>query len=238
MEKSDFFKELKKRVVDIERIKKYLNYFDVNTIENNRRWTPLHYACDKEYNTKKRIELIKYLIQIGGDLNSKTELEYTPLHVSSMNPKVEYEVIQFLMDCGYTVNSKNKAGLTPFHLACIFIHDKKIIDCYLDNGGNINIQDNDGETPLHYCLRGDNKDILVYLIKNKDCEIKKNKNEKTVFDLDPKLEDLVKNHVEQPDKQKKKNVEQPDQQKKKNVEKGKKRKKKNDEGSNKKRKIK
>lgn len=200
MNKPYLFKQIKRKIVDIKIIKKYLKYIDVNSIENDREWTALHYACDLNYNKKNRIELIKYLIDVGADPYAKTKSKYTSLHIASINPMVKYDVIKYLIDRSDTVNSPNILGSTPFHLACKYIHNKKIIDYFISNTANINKEDNDGNTSLYYCLKGSNKDILVYLIKRRGAIIKKNNKGKTVFDLDPGLRDRVKKYIKEEDK--------------------------------------
>ncbi|KAG7663138.1 uncharacterized protein J8A68_003316 [[Candida] subhashii] len=49
----------------------------------------------------------------------------------------------------FTPNSKDPNGYTPIHAAASYGHIN-LLKYLIDNGGNVNIQDNDGDTPLHH----------------------------------------------------------------------------------------
>jgi len=53
------------------------------------------------------------------------------------------------------LNFKNKGGIIPLHYAC-YCGNKRIIDLLLDFSSDINAQDNDGNTPLHYAVNSSN----------------------------------------------------------------------------------
>lgn len=50
----------------------------------------------------------------------------------------------------YTPDSKDPNGYTPIHAAASYGHID-LLKLLISKGGDINIQDNDGDTPLHHC---------------------------------------------------------------------------------------
>lgn len=89
----------------------------------------------------------------------------------------QIQIVESYLNAGsFTSNSQDPNGYTPIHAAASYGHIgllKKLIE----KGGNINIQDNEGDTPLHHVediktaqfiineLKGD------YKIKNNDGQI-------------------------------------------------------------------
>ncbi|KAJ2752479.1 hypothetical protein GGI19_003803 [Coemansia pectinata] len=48
------------------------------------------------------------------------------------------------------VNAKDQSGYTPLHAAASW-KQPKLLEFLIKNGGDVNITDNDGDTPLHIC---------------------------------------------------------------------------------------
>ena len=73
----------------------------------------------------------------------------------------------------FTANAKDPNGYTPLHAAASYGHHD-LIDYLVNHGGNINIQDNEGDTPLHHVEDVNTAKLLVekykadYNIKNND----------------------------------------------------------------------
>lgn len=86
------------------------------------------------------------------------ELDVVKLHISQGN---------------FTANSKDPNGYTPIHAAVSYGH-VELIQYLIDQGGNVNIQDNEGDTPLHHVEELAIAKLLVedykadYKIKNND----------------------------------------------------------------------
>ena len=80
-------------------------------------------ACDTWGNTplhersRSRKGKIKYLIELGADVNSKTASIGTPLHAAADSHN--YENIKTLVEAGSKVNELNKAKLTPLEVALL-----------------------------------------------------------------------------------------------------------------------
>lgn len=62
----------------------------------------------------------------------------------------QVDIVQSHLDLGnFTPNSKDPNGYTPIHAAASYGHIN-LLKLLIQNGGDINIQDNEGDTPLHH----------------------------------------------------------------------------------------
>ena len=87
------------------------------------------------------MEMIKILIQAGGDINSQNEDGFTPLHVASMKGLVK--AINSLIQAGVDVNCQNRIGSTALHVASRY-HRVEVIWALLAAGADATIKDNRG----------------------------------------------------------------------------------------------
>lgn len=86
----------------------------------------------------------------------------------------EIDVVKQHISLGkFGANSKDANGYTPIHAAVSYGHIE-LIRYLLDNGGDVNIQDNEGDTPLHHVEDLAIAKLLIdefkadYKIKNSD----------------------------------------------------------------------
>lgn len=84
------------------------------------------------------------------------------------------EIVKSLIESGkYSPNSADPNGFTPIHAAASY-GNIELLDYLLNNGGDVNIQDSDGDTPLHHTESLDVVKLLIqkfnanYKIKNND----------------------------------------------------------------------
>ncbi|CAG8493773.1 21989_t:CDS:2 [Racocetra persica] len=95
----------------------------------------------------------EFLLDNGSDVNAADEAYWTPLHIAG-----NLAVTEKLLQLGATVNAQNEMGLTPF------LHKKYFIRHYaasknrieigtllLERGADLNIRDQNNQTPLHRC---------------------------------------------------------------------------------------
>lgn len=138
-------------------------------------------------------ECARILIEYGASIKKEKNTDLGPLHIACLNGQIE--CVQLLIDHGADINELSEncdsAGVeeqTPLHMACYSNADpkciEKIIRLLVSYGANINAQDSDGQTPLHYVYFSPRL-IAVLLEMGADPNIKDNSwgQGKTVLDL-------------------------------------------------------
>ncbi|XP_073186113.1 uncharacterized protein [Lepidochelys kempii] len=150
---------------------------DVNVEQENGE-TAMHIAA-----RHGNLRMIKALIEEGGELTSQSKAGECPLHIAVQHshlPVVE-EILNYLAtekshaEASACVNQENKAGETPLHLAAAvkkdMVHfegeETKIIAMLMEYNADISRTTRVSlETPLHYCARVGNADVLLEMLKH------------------------------------------------------------------------
>ena len=153
---------------------------DVN-VKNKHNTTPLMIACSKKntpplfegdhcflYDSEiLNIEVVKYLIEHGADINAKNINNNTPLILACCYCE-DIELIIYLLMHGAEVNAITKTGETPLLITSqLNNRNKKTIIRYLIAfGADVNAINNEGYTTLmNICMSRDNMyEILKCLI--------------------------------------------------------------------------
>ena len=105
-------------------------------------WTPLMYAIDKG-----NLEIAKFLIEFGANINSKISYNTTPLLIAAKNNDIE--AIKFLLESPQLeVNAQNRIGKT----ALMLTDDIQIARLLIDAGADIHLRDKSNWTALMYAL--------------------------------------------------------------------------------------
>ena len=156
------------------------NNADVN-LKNKDGESPLHVAGG----AKK--ELIEFLISNGADLNIKDKYDRTPLDLMEKRGQFESarilrkhgckngsiqsaadggdtEAVKDFLEGGIDVNANSKLG-TALHRAVLRGH-MDIVDLLINNGANVNLKSESGDTALHYAAKKNHIDIVEMLLKN------------------------------------------------------------------------
>jgi len=118
-------------------------------LENPRRTNPIHQAALKE-----RLDVIKFLLENGENIDVRNNIDFTPLHYAAKSNE-ELGVIKFLLENGADVNITGEAGQTPLALA---VKDNKNIDIVkilVENSADISKKLDDGSTILAMAFKAD-----------------------------------------------------------------------------------
>jgi len=163
-----------------DKTSKYLNNKKIRTIENPMTSdTLIHYLCLNDDN----YPLIKLIGPISIEKEKKNKLGQTLLHVAVKNKS--YKIVKYLIESGSNIQSKDIKNNSILHTAVIG-GDLNIIQLILKKNPNMNITNNNKETPLDIAKKMKRKDLYNYL-KNFNEKIN-NKNFKNI-----KFNNLIKN---------------------------------------------
>jgi len=149
-----YFKLLVNRGFDIE--KPFGNFEDNKVI----------HFCSQMEDT----ETVKYLIEIGADVNSETKFGETPLHFACYQGCLE--LVKILVDNGANLESENNYKERPIHKACSSYSDTAIdvVKYLIEKNVNLKCETTYGETPLSLSAKNKNKDMFLLMIEQ-DVEV-------------------------------------------------------------------
>ena len=111
------------------------------------------------------VEVSKFLISKGININSQDAFGNTPLHISILNHSLI--IAEFLISNGADLSLSNISGLTPIHLAAKMNY-VELVKLLISKGVDINFQDQSEFkfTPLHFASLYNCTDVLNYLISS------------------------------------------------------------------------
>ncbi len=134
---------------------------------------------------KSNFDLSQYILR---------QTEVFQLYQGIRDDKNEEALIQVFEKGILTATSVNKEGLTPFLLAVDCEFSFKTLKYLLDHGCDINAQEENGRTALHYALDLENKDLIKFLIENGadiNLEDKEGSSVKQEIEADKELKALI-----------------------------------------------
>ncbi|MDR2169708.1 MAG: ankyrin repeat domain-containing protein [Planctomycetaceae bacterium] len=108
-----------------------------------------------------RIDIAKYLIDEGADVNQTNALYKTPLFIAAVVGNIE--MVKLLVHSGADVYEYNMYGESPLHAACQEGY-LDVVKFFIENGVDINIKDNHDCTPLTNAIFKGKLDVTKYLI--------------------------------------------------------------------------
>ncbi|XP_012563974.2 serine/threonine-protein phosphatase 6 regulatory ankyrin repeat subunit A [Hydra vulgaris] len=136
------------------------------------------------------INTLSILISSGADINkpNNDEDQASPLYCSLgyYGQPIDIKIVEFLLRNGSDANKPMFDEDTPMHMAHYYGH-KEAIKLLLQYKGNINAQNTEGKTPLHYLLETKNVNSVIKLeiikefLKNYNLTAN-DQNRKTVID--------------------------------------------------------
>jgi serine/threonine protein kinase len=150
--------------------------------ENGQRFALLHIAA-----YAGRLEVVKFLIGNGADIEIRDSFGDRPLHWAAAIGA--YEVAALLLGCKADPNARGKRDMGPLHRA-VYNGHHALTNLLLDHGADVNLQDSHGVTPIREAIGKNDfymvRNLLRYartLITQKDLEIAEGNRHPGIIDL-------------------------------------------------------
>lgn len=124
---------------NLDKIKSHINSESILELDDYNR-TVLHKVAIHINYLPNMIDLFKFIIDSGADVNTLDVNEKTPLNILCTNSKT-LEAIKYIVDKGADVNNTNWYGGTPFTDIIQFGgNDNETLKLLLENGANIKMK--------------------------------------------------------------------------------------------------
>lgn len=120
--------------------------------------TMLHITCKYGH-----VDIVRYLVERGSDINALNAYDDTPLHFACENGIME--LVTCLLEHGANVNAVNMDGKTPLHIACEYGAKIDVIEYLIMKGAIVNVKDYEENTPLHWAC-SHNLDTVKCLVEH------------------------------------------------------------------------
>lgn len=140
---------------DLKKVERFLkeNPELLNVGDASLGRTPLHWAS-----LGGNLEMVKYLIAAGAQIQALDNDRQTPLHMASTP-----EVSTLLVERGADVNAKDTYGRTPLHYAAYYGREG-LAQYLISVRSEVNGADENGYTPLHWAVENNHKEVVTLLI--------------------------------------------------------------------------
>jgi len=119
----------------------------------------------------QKVEIIKYLIKNGADINKANSAGVTPLMFAIMYFPEKLEIVDFMLNHQAKTNVKDKKGNTPL-TGAVGAGRAEAVKLLIKHNTNVNEQNRRGVTPLMIAVATNNTEIFKLLLK-KGADIKK-----------------------------------------------------------------
>ncbi|KAI1088940.1 ankyrin repeat-containing domain protein [Rostrohypoxylon terebratum] len=140
-------------------------------------------------------EVVKFLVDEGADVNVVANIksplvdldvekyEWNPLYIAIRRGR--HEILEFLIDRGaeLKVNDLNGHQGTTLHMALSVQDEPKVAKILIEKGENVNIQDDSGQTALHYAVKRRWPSVVRLLLDYGASPDAKDYRETTPFDI-------------------------------------------------------
>lgn len=135
--------------------------------------TPLIRACFNYRTMGRQVEVAKFLIEAGANVNVIDKRMTTALLKASVGRGPDFELIKLLISKGADVNIQERNGLTALHYAVLY-KDLNVARLLVESGADVNISNNyDGPiststisgTVLQVAINGQSNEMVKFVIE-------------------------------------------------------------------------
>ena len=142
--------------------------------KNNEEDNCLHISCFYD-----EINILKYFLSLGLNINSINKNGQTPLIIAIIQNNIS--IVEFLLNNGSNVNNYGNISFffffklmiqfyflfnwAPIHYVSYYGYEE-ILNLLINFNENLNLKDNDQNTPLHIAIKKNNLKIVEILLKN------------------------------------------------------------------------
>jgi hypothetical protein len=149
---------------DINRIVELINFgANINETLPSNNWNALMIAFVNDTS----FDIIKWLIEKGANVNSRTTQGSTALMYAARNAEVDgVEKIQLLLENGADINARDNKGYTPLLIAIKFVDSTsslKVVKYLVEHGANLFDKLNTGETVSTFADASSNPEVKDYI---------------------------------------------------------------------------
>lgn len=163
---------------DLKKVEEWIKSgANVNGIDQWGR-TALGIACGKEEVDQDKLEMVKYLVSKGADVNQQTDgtpfssSTYPLLLACKWKPKkgqeeIHLELVKILVDKKANLNAQNNYGCTPLYEACRLQEAPELVEYLLKEGADMKIETwgaDRGRTPLYVACENGYPEVVQKLI--------------------------------------------------------------------------
>jgi len=127
----------------------------------------------------KNIELTKFALEQGADVNEASKSGDTPLHWAIW--KSSLDVVKFLVSQGADIHAIGEYGRTPLHTA-VWKDSIDMADFLILQGADVNSMGGGGQTPLLESVRYRSAEMIEYLLSQGADVHVRDSNGKTALD--------------------------------------------------------
>lgn len=123
-------------------------------------WTAVCIAAEYD-----QPDIVKLLVDAGASLSLKSNNGSTPLHVATAS--TARVLLQYRKRLN--IDEQNQYKMTPLHCAIEFSPGSELAKLLIDSGANLNLADQDGDTPLSLAAYAGRYDVVKMLLNEEDC---------------------------------------------------------------------
>lgn len=122
-------------------------------------------TCAFDAASNSNLEVIKTVMEFGGDINATANGSITPLIIAAMvnnNP----EMINFLVEQGLSVHDCDDSGMTPLLHAAAMNVNPAVAELLIAHGANIFDENSDGDNALALAKQNPNNNVYKTILKH------------------------------------------------------------------------